>query len=106
MEMALSTHDFPSVPPVDDDEPTRPSSSDWVDLLGPLDRVPYRTTNREDARRLARRPMEVELLDLVDGVSTLERIVELSGHGEDAFRALLELRVRGLLTMKRDESRP
>ena len=53
METTLSTHDFRSVPPLDDDEPTRPSSSDWVDLLGPLDRVPYRTTSREDAKKLA-----------------------------------------------------
>jgi hypothetical protein len=68
--------------------------------------VPYRTTTRADAKKLARRALEVELLDLVDGISTLEMIVEQSGHGEDAFRALVELRVRGLLTMKRDEARP
>lgn len=106
METTLSTHDYRSVPPLDDDEPTRPSSSDWVDLLGPLDRVPYRTTSREDAKKLARRALEVELLDLVDGLSTLEQIAEQSGRGEDAFRALVELRVRGLLTMKREEARP
>jgi hypothetical protein len=106
METALSSNDFASVTPLDREAAAPDASSDWVELLGPLDRVPYRTTSRDEARSLARRSLEVELLELVDGASTLERIVELSGRGEDAFRALLELRVRGLLTMKRDESRP
>lgn len=88
----------------DDVPPSERGLADWTRVLGPLHRAPFLAACREDARNAACTVVESEILELVNGWSTLAEIAERSGKGDLAFQTLAALRTRGVIAMRADES--
>ena len=104
-----STHvpeDLSEPAPTDEDDvpPSERGLADWTRVLGPLHRAPFLASCREDARNAACTVVESEILELVNGWSTLAEIAERSGKGDLAFQTLAALRTRGVIAMRADES--
>jgi hypothetical protein len=70
----------------------------WVAQLGGMYRVPRLRTKPDALTSLKLQPEEAFVLSLIDGVATLEEIVDMSGMNElDALRDLKALAERSLL---------
>jgi hypothetical protein len=94
----------PSLAVEDDLPPSERGLADWTRVLGPLHRAPFLAMCREDARRSTCTALEAELVELIDGWSTLAEIAERSEKGDLAFQSLASLRTRGVIAMRSDES--
>lgn len=73
----------------------------YATRIGPLDRVPVVTVSREQLRWLSIDHRAGFVLALVDGVSTVEMILDVSGMAElDALRILSELLQQRIIALR------
>jgi hypothetical protein len=73
----------------------------YATRIGPLDRVPVVMVPRDQLRWLSIDHKAGFVLSLVDGVSTLEMIIDVSGMAElDTLRILSELAQQRIISLR------